>query len=370
MFGNRLSNSNFLYRVLVTKVDLVGGKLEGPDTEIRKDESPNPKGSIQGRMITGGADRATPEKELPVFWPLFPFDLMPVKEGEHVYVIFEDNNNRTHGLWVSRAPDNFKIEQLNLVPGEKKYKDNPDGDSSDVGIDAAAQDTDLDATQPKQSDDFVKEDVPPFTARVGDRAIHGSNNTLILMTRDRVDDPSTGQKEGSGTIFLIAGRKDKEKINLKDDQAFIIISSKTDVDKNLAIKGGDDKSGVSTVAIKSDEIRISARKGMKVYVEKGDVFIKADGKLNIETSKDISVKTDAKVDIKAAGVNVGGEDSPATRADKLQTLWTQLKTQLTVWSSSVIYSTAMGPTIGPGVPPLQVPAWDSSIASNNVKVKS
>jgi hypothetical protein len=95
----------------------LAGKLEGPDTEIRKDESPNPKGSIQGRMVSSGADRATPDKELPVFWPLFPHDLMPIKEGEHVYVIFEDNNNRTHGLWISRAPDNFKIEQLNLVPG-------------------------------------------------------------------------------------------------------------------------------------------------------------------------------------------------------------------------------------------------------------
>lgn len=320
-------------------------------------------------MVSSGADRATPDKELPVFWPLFPHDLMPIKEGEHVYVIFEDNNNRTHGLWVSRAPDNFKIEQLNLVPGEKKYQDNPDADSSDVGIDKASQDTDLDATQPKQSDDFVKEDIPPFTARVGDRVIQGSNNTLILLTRDRVDDPTTGQKEGSGTIFLIAGRKDKEKINLKDDQAFIIISSKTDVDKNLAIKGGSDKSGVSTVAIKSDEIRISARKGMKVYVEKGDVYIKNDGKLNIDTSGEVNIKSGKKIVLDCSAIEAGGGGEKAVLGDTLKGL---IKGYIDS-NTTHTHPSAMGPT-GPSIDlvPAQIQAGLKleQILSNTVKVKA
>lgn len=316
--------------------------------------------------------RAIPEKDLPVFWPLFPHDLMPIKEGEHAYVLFEDNNNRTHGLWITRAPDPMKSENVNLVPAEQKFKDNRENNVSDVEINKAAQGSDsANIKQPKQSEEFSKDkDVPPFTARVGDRAIQGSNNTLILLTRDRIDEPGSGQKDKSGTIFLIAGRKGKEKINLKDDEAFIVISQKTDVDTNLDIKAGDSRDGVATVAIKSDEIRIVGRKGMKIIVENGDVFVKADGKLNIETTKDISVKTDGKIDMKASGVNVGGEDSPAARADKLSQLWNQLKIEFTNWSNTVMYNTAMGPTIGPGVPPLQVPGWDSSIESNSVKVKS
>lgn len=198
---------------------------------------------------------------------------MPIKEGEHVYVIFEDNGRKTHGLWLTRAPDNKKTEQLNLVPGEKKYKDNPNNDTSDVGIEQSAQSSDLNVKQIKQSDEFAKEDVPDFTARIGDRVIQGSNNTLILLSRDRIDDPSSGQKKGSGTIFLVAGRQDKEKLNLKKDQSLVIVSSKTDIDNNLGISVGDAKSSVASVALVSDEVRAFAKKGMKLVVDGGDLYM-------------------------------------------------------------------------------------------------
>jgi hypothetical protein len=286
---------------LVTKIDHEGGKLEGPDAEIRKDETPNPKGSIQGRIITDGADRATPEEELPVFWPLFPYDIMPIKEGEHAYVIFEDNSNRTHGLWVTRIPESKKVDKLNLVPGEKKYEENKDNDYSDK----AAQGTLLEVKQPKQSEEFAKEDVPDFTARIGDRAIHGSNNTLILLSRDRKDKPDSGEEKGAGSIFLIAGRKKKEEINIEKDgdDSVILISMKSEVDANFGIKdakAGKDAKADASIVVRSNEIRISARTGMKIIVDKGDLYIKADGKVTVEAEKEIMLKTKDKLNVEAS----------------------------------------------------------------------
>lgn len=52
IFSGNLDDNNFLYRVLVVKIDNVGGQLEGPQAKIRKDEVPNPKNSIQGRIVT------------------------------------------------------------------------------------------------------------------------------------------------------------------------------------------------------------------------------------------------------------------------------------------------------------------------------
>ena len=365
----RLDSNNFLYRVLVVKVDYVGGKLEGPDSETRKNEPSNPKNSIQARIVTDGIDRATPEEDLPVFWPFFPFDGMPIKEGEHAYVVFEDNSNKSHGLWLTRIPENNKIDQLNLVPGDKKYQENDANDTSSVALSKAAQDTELEAKQPKQSDDFAKEEIPPFTPRVGDRTIQGSNNTLISLSRDRIDEPSSGIKSESGTIFLVAGRKDKENLNLKDDKAFIIISSKTDVDKNLSIKAGDEKSGVSTVAIKADEIRISARKGMKIVVDSGDVYIKNDGKLNIESSGEVNVKSGKKIVLDCSSIEVGGGGEKAVLGDTLKGLIDDYVGSNTTHT----HPSAMGPT-GPSVDlvsaKIQASIKLAQILSNTVKVKA
>lgn len=334
--------------------------------------------------------RAIPEKELPVFWPVFSHDLMPIKEGEHAYVFFEDNNNKTHGLWLTRAPDPMKSENVNLVPAEQKFKDNKENNVSDVEINKAAQGSDsANLRQPKQSDDFSKDkDVPPFTARVGDRVIQGSNNTLILLTRDRKDKPDSGQKDGSGTIFLIAGRKDKETINLKDDQAFIVISAKSDIDDYLEAKYADSdpgkKSGVATVSIKSDEIRIVGRKGMRIIVEDGDVFVSAKGKLTVETEKEAVLKTKDKLNVEASSditlksnskvtldcnqidVGTGGEEAVLGK-----TIRDIVKDYIGT-NTTHTHPSAMGPT-GPSVD--LIPARDTAEAklamalSKTVKIK-
>lgn len=161
-----------------------GGQLE----KAEDGETPNPRNSILARVTTFGIDRSLKDEDLDVFWPLFPFDVMPIKEGEHVYVMFEDNINKRHGMWVTRIPEPFNVDNLNLVPAEKKYQENSsDNDLSDVGIDQAIIDTEIEVKKPELSPQFSKEEVPDFQARVGDRIIFGSNNTMISLSRDRVD---------------------------------------------------------------------------------------------------------------------------------------------------------------------------------------
>ncbi len=233
----------------------------------------------------------------------------------------------------------------------------------------------MDVKQPKQSPDFAKEDIPDFTVRVGDRAIHGSNNTLILLTRDRINKPDSGEKKESGSIFLIAGRKKKEEINIEKDgdASVILISMKSEVDANFGIKdmkAGKDAKADASIVVRSNEIRISARKGMKIIVDKGDLYIKADGKVNVESTDDITIKTDKKVDIKADKIHVGGDSHPAVLGDKLETQWNNMKSAIETWTKSVMYQTPMGgPTTGPGNPSLSIDSWSSSNNSSNVKVK-
>jgi hypothetical protein len=101
-----LDDYTFLLRAVVVAIDHEGGKLEGPEpgSNGRKDTTPNPRNSIKARVISKALDKNTEVEDLPVFWPMFSHDIMPVKEGEHVYVVFEDSTEKTHGLWLSRIP--------------------------------------------------------------------------------------------------------------------------------------------------------------------------------------------------------------------------------------------------------------------------
>lgn len=139
-------------------------------------------------------DRSFKDDDLLVYWPLFPFDVMPVKEGEHIYVCYEDNSGKGHGLWITRAPEPYSVDQRNLVPASKKYEEESTNDFSQVGLDQAVQGADSPPQSIKVSEEFVTEETPPFTARVGDRVIEGSNNTLIVLSHDRVTDVASRRK--------------------------------------------------------------------------------------------------------------------------------------------------------------------------------
>ena len=255
-------NESFLRRALVVEIDQVGGKLEEKPTK-------NPKNSIRARIISEPTPHAfLKNADLPVFWPLFPFDILPAKVGEHVYIVYETEG---HGLWISRIPEPFEVDDKNITPGIKKYQLN-DPNISERQV----QDLSSNAEKLEVSPEFQKETVPKFTARIGDRVIEGSNNTLIVLGRDRVDTVDSGLKENAGVVHIVVGRQKEEDLDPENDLSTILVSMSTDVDANFNPDSvGPSVTKTAAIAIRSDEIRIVARKGTKIIVEGGDLSLDA-----------------------------------------------------------------------------------------------
>lgn len=132
MFQERDETVPFLYRALVLGVDVEGGKLENPDASGKvshnvggkKFEVPartgptNPPNSVKARIISDGFDKFSTDQNLRVFWPFFPENIsVPIKPGEHVYVVFEDAYLQ-HGLWISKIPGHMG---MNYSPGKDHF---------------------------------------------------------------------------------------------------------------------------------------------------------------------------------------------------------------------------------------------------------
>lgn len=94
--------------------------------------------SVKARIIADGYDQFFGLDDLRIFWPMFPEHVsIPVKPGEHVYVLFEDADFQ-HGLWFGKVAGH---EDLNRFSGERGYmtsrelsdlfSDTSGGDSND-----------------------------------------------------------------------------------------------------------------------------------------------------------------------------------------------------------------------------------------------
>lgn len=121
-------------RAVVIAVDPNGGQLQNPDgvgqmAVVKRDGQrvvypalpgvENPRGSIKARVLTDGLDRLVDDRDLRVYWPMFPYDQVgiPVSPGEHVYVVFEDEG-LSHGLWVARVSGQ---DSANSFSGVESY---------------------------------------------------------------------------------------------------------------------------------------------------------------------------------------------------------------------------------------------------------
>jgi hypothetical protein len=201
------------------------------------------------------------------------------------------------------------------------------------------------------------EDVPRWTKRPGDLLLQGSNNALISIGTDRTGPPaelessSNGQrakskpkndKSGkSGTIDMVVGRgkgKNKAKTvkntlgrdeidkspknenrvegdpDFKDDAGRIYLSMRTDADNNFNVNiSGIDKSGEgSSATVKVDQVRLIARKDVKILVESDGgtaaVVIKKSGDIVFIPSSNGVVKLGGD----DANIALLGIQSPAT----------------------------------------------------------
>lgn len=331
-----LDETRVLYRATVVAVDNVGSQFES--------EPPNPKHSIKARIITNGYNSLTSDDDLPIFWPLFSHVEMPIKEREHVYVLFEDEN-KTHGLWLTRISEPLNVDNKNYVAGTKKYTD-----ITEMEAESVVQGTDT-PSKPSLADDFVTEDVPPLTARAGDHVLHGSNNAVIVLGRDRPADLASGEKEQAGTIDLVAGRVSSEHMDTKNDKARVYVSAKTDVDVNFGTDNIGEKAAPSAAIIAvGDEIRIIARNGAKIVV------LSDDGTLTLD----------------APSVHIGNQAlEPAVFGDKLRD-W--LNDLLSAVTTKMVMNTPAGPTAPgaitiSGTEFIDLKSKVDSLVSSIVKVK-
>jgi len=317
--GN-LGPAPLLLRATVVAIDQVGAQFEV--------EPPNPKNTIKARILTQFYDANTAVEDLPVFCPMFPHLQLPIKEGEHVYVIFEDEA-KTHGLWLTRIAEHLAVDSKNYTAGAAAYLAN-DNDISDISVDRILAGLASDPPSVAVSNEVVTEDVPEFTARIGDYVIHGSNNTMIVLGRDRPTNKASGESgQGTGTIDIVVGRASgSQDMDTQNDKSRVYISRKTNVDANFGTTSiGSSPTAEApapgpAIAFISDEIRIVARNGLKISVPNGNMTI--DGQ----------------------NINIG------TSATEHAVLGDQLKTLLGNFITAVqnlVVNTAVGPSVPPNV---------------------
>jgi hypothetical protein len=136
--------------------------------------------------------------------------------------------------------------------------------------------------------EIVIEDVPPFVQRVGDQVFQGSNNTIIVLGRDRAKNGPASINDGLGTlssakkgqsagaIHMIAGRAGGDPDFSKDD-AFIYLSMHSRVDENLGLENVESASNdVSALVGKSESVRLVFKKDIKIAFDGGKNYIHVD----------------------------------------------------------------------------------------------
>lgn len=117
--------------------------------------------------------------------------------------------------------------------------------------------------------DTIYEDVPRFVKRSGDNVIAGSNNTVIVLGTDRVNNVESGYgvatKGGkkAGAIYIGVGRQD-ENISLESDDSYLYLSMKADPEQYAGIKAGSATKARPSVILKSDTVVLAARDSMKI----------------------------------------------------------------------------------------------------------
>jgi len=171
------------------------------------------------------------------------------------------------------------------------------------------------------------EPIPEYLAASCEKVIKGENNTWIVLGRDRPGTRSSGRggagESHAGSIDLVVGRLgskaktvDKKGNKIYADPDFvkdasrIIISQKTDIDKNMNLSPGKvgESEAKAAIALKSDDIRICARQGIKLVTV-----------VDSENAQGGKAKDNGNVGVDLMGGNCKTKDmQPMVLGDKLK----------------------------------------------------
>ena len=218
-----------------------------------------PRNSIIARLVSNGEDKRnnTPF----VFFPFFPPHLsMPIKPGEHVWVIFDNAAaSLQFGYWMSRVTDPFSVDDINFTHSDRRLRnpavipispketaktsgetfegqplEPPPGPTDPISHTPGEQfddpatgnpgfpngDCTLSGRTLVAKSDYEKiylgswanrvinyEPVPRYSKRPGDLVLQGSNNALICLGEDR-----------TGTVAVLDAQGNPEKPSIAESQ--------------------------------------------------------------------------------------------------------------------------------------------------------
>lgn len=313
---------------------------------------------VARRVLDASSIQSSPAMFL---FPFFPPSLsLPCQAGEHVWVMFENQTSLKNdmGYWFCRIVEPGFVEDVNhthsprandpsFVPSIKKIFDGDvtpeyefrngragvrDGERYTIAESAtiAGNETTYEKllTDTDAGKTSVMEPVPRFRKRPSDIALEGSNNTLIVLGRDRTsaaakfktDDVTNAQVvdgipdadaqgPAAGAIDIVVGRGQTDKtggnvveskfvsggktgfkeigkssselvpeegdVDFKNDRSRVLIAQRSNVDTNFSVDSviksitpqntiTDDSSGC--VVVKTDKARIVAREDIVIMV--------------------------------------------------------------------------------------------------------
>lgn len=191
--------------------------------------------------------------------------------------------------------------------------------------------------------DIVQEQIPPFTKRLGDWYAQGSNNALIVLGTDRakkgpatINDglgsiKSVNGGKGAGAALIVVGRKDTAgNPDLDKDSAYLYISMKTDGDKHLGTTMEGDSGQIAYSIMKSDGVRLVARKDVKIASDDGkNYFVLNKSSIVIKVGSSTITIQENKVVVDSKRIELGpGANQGAVLANQLKDVLTKLNQRL------------------------------------------
>lgn len=182
-----------------------------------------PRSSIFAYVIDNGASKNSAKPF--VCYPFFPphFSL-PVKPGEHVWILKEFSGGVENYYWLCRKHSTKHVDDVNYTFFERSDKIVAKLQNVLSGKSQAVSDLDIrdyvGFSQSSQGNlplnitnnsilldsvanqDFTSEPVPPVTKKCGDTLIQGSNNSLIHMTTEKFETSGNNSKNNFTKVLL------------------------------------------------------------------------------------------------------------------------------------------------------------------------
>lgn len=206
--------------------------------------------------------------------------------------------------------------------------------------------------------EHVRESVPKFRPRIGDRVIEGSNGTLVVLGTDRpaglssgigLPDSESGGKK-TATFHVVVGRdgQDPDPLN---DPAYLYLSAGSRPDDNLSLGSvGENAGRASTFVVVADAHRSVYRKDVKFVSFDNRVHLVMDDTSSVLTvgSSVIEVFED-RVVVRSGRIELGGDANGLAVFERLKTAF-----------DTHFHPTPVGPTSAPSVGLLE------SVSSKNL----